>query len=60
MRTLAVIGGGTGSFHVLCGLRERPEVEVRSIVTRMDPGGDSGRLRDEALRVLVDDLLPTR
>lgn len=47
MRTLAVIGGGTGSFHVLSGLRERPEVEVRSIVTMMDSGGDSGRLRDE-------------
>lgn len=46
-RTLAVIGGGTGSFHVLSGLRHHPDLELRSIVTMMDSGGDSGRLRDE-------------
>jgi uncharacterized cofD-like protein len=46
-RSVAVIGGGTGSFHVLSGLREVPELEIRSIVTMMDSGGDSGRLRDE-------------
>ena len=46
-RVVAVIGGGTGSFHVLSGLRELPELEIRSIVTMMDAGGDSGRLRDE-------------
>lgn len=46
-RILAVIGGGTGSFHVLSGLRHHPELELRSIVTMMDSGGDSGRLRDE-------------
>ena len=46
-RSVAVIGGGTGSFHVLSGLRELPELEIRSIVTMMDAGGDSGRLRDE-------------
>jgi uncharacterized cofD-like protein len=46
-RSVAVIGGGTGSFHVLSGLRELPGLEIRSIVTMMDAGGDSGRLRDE-------------
>jgi uncharacterized cofD-like protein len=46
-RTVTVIGGGTGSFHVLSGLRRRSDVEIRSIVTMMDSGGDSGRLRDE-------------
>jgi uncharacterized cofD-like protein len=46
-RTVTVIGGGTGSFHVLTGLRELADLEVRSIVTMMDAGGDSGRLRDE-------------
>ena len=46
-RTVTVIGGGTGSFHVLTGLRELADLEVRSIVTMMDSGGDSGRLRDE-------------
>lgn len=46
-RAVTVIGGGTGSFHVLSGLRRRSEFEIRSIVTMMDSGGDSGRLRDE-------------
>jgi len=46
-RSVTVIGGGTGSFHVLTGLRARPGLEIRSIVTMMDSGGDSGRLRDE-------------
>ncbi|HEX5068253.1 MAG TPA: gluconeogenesis factor YvcK family protein [Myxococcota bacterium] len=46
-RTVTVVGGGTGSFHVLTGLRELAGLEVRSIVTMMDSGGDSGRLRDE-------------
>jgi uncharacterized cofD-like protein len=32
---------------VLTGLRELADVELRSIVTMMDAGGDSGRLRDE-------------
>ena len=42
-----VIGGGTGSFTLLTGLRSYRELDVRSIVTMMDSGGDSGRLRDE-------------
>jgi uncharacterized cofD-like protein len=44
-RKLVVIGGGTGSFAVLAGLRDAP-VELCSIVTMMDSGGDSGVLRD--------------
>ena len=48
-RAVVVIGGGTGSFHVLSGLRGLPGLEIRSIVTMMDAGGDSGRLRDEFL-----------
>ena len=41
-----VIGGGSGSFNILSGLRSRPDVELSSIVTMMDSGGDSGELRD--------------
>lgn len=44
---MTVLGGGTGSFSVLSGLVEIPHVHVRSIVSMMDSGGDSGRLRDE-------------
>ena len=46
-QTVTVIGGGTGSFTVLQGLRPHGELSVQSIVTVMDSGGDSGRLRDE-------------
>lgn len=44
---VAVIGGGTGSFSVLSGLGPYENLWVHSIVTMMDSGGDSGRLRDE-------------
>lgn len=46
-RRVTVIGGGTGSFNLLVGLRSEPGLSIRSIVTMMDSGGDSGRLRDE-------------
>lgn len=36
--SLVVIGGGTGSFSILSGLRNHP-VELSSIVTMMDSGG---------------------
>ena len=44
---VTVIGGGTGSFHLLSGLKPHRHIWVQSIVTMMDSGGDSGRLRDE-------------
>ncbi len=43
---LTIIGGGTGSFNLLSGLRGFVDLEIRSIVTMMDSGGDSGELRD--------------
>lgn len=46
-RTVTVIGGGTGSFNILTGLRLYEDLWIQSIVTMMDSGGDSGRLRDE-------------
>lgn len=46
-KLVTVIGGGTGSFNVLTGLRPYEDIWVQSIVTMMDSGGDSGRLRDE-------------
>lgn len=44
---VVVIGGGTGSFNVLSGLNPYENLGIQSIVTMMDSGGDSGRLRDE-------------
>ena len=43
---IVVVGGGTGSFNILSGLKKYP-VELVSIVTMMDSGGSSGILRDE-------------
>jgi len=43
---IVVIGGGTGTYTVLTGLREFP-VDLTAIVSMFDSGGSSGRLRDE-------------
>jgi uncharacterized cofD-like protein len=43
---IVVVGGGTGSHTVLTGLRRRL-VDVTAVVSVMDSGGSSGRLRDE-------------
>lgn len=46
MQKIVVIGGGTGTFAVLSGLKKYP-VDLTAVVTMMDSGGSSGRLRDE-------------
>jgi uncharacterized cofD-like protein len=43
---VVTIGGGTGQYALLTGLRDLP-VDLTAIVTMMDSGGSSGRLRDE-------------
>lgn len=43
---IVVIGGGTGSYNVLRGLKNFP-VDLTAVVTMMDSGGSTGRLRDE-------------
>ncbi|MEK7118331.1 MAG: gluconeogenesis factor YvcK family protein [Patescibacteria group bacterium] len=45
-KKVVVIGGGTGTFTVLSGLRRYP-VDLTAIVTMADDGGSTGRLRDE-------------
>ena len=46
MKKVVVIGGGTGTFVVLSGLKDYP-VELSVIVSMMDSGGSTGRLRDQ-------------
>jgi len=46
MKQVVVIGGGTGVFTVLTGLKEYP-LELTAIVTMADEGGSSGILREE-------------
>lgn len=45
-KRVVVIGGGTGTFTVLSGLKRYP-VDLTAIVTMADDGGSTGRLRDE-------------
>ncbi len=46
MKKIVVIGGGTGSFTVLRGLKKH-EVDLSAIVSMADDGGSTGILRDE-------------
>lgn len=46
MKKIVTIGGGTGSFMLLSGLREYP-VEITAVVSMADDGGSTGVLRDE-------------
>lgn len=43
---VVVIGGGTGTFVVLSGLKNEP-VDITAIISVADSGGSTGRLRDE-------------
>lgn len=52
---IVVIGGGTGSFVVLSGLRRYP-IDLTAIVTVADSGGSTGRLRSEFGFLPVGDL----
>lgn len=45
-KKIVTIGGGTGSFALLRGLKEYP-YDITAIVTMFDSGGSSGLLRDE-------------
>lgn len=45
-KKIVTIGGGTGGFVLLRGLREYP-YDITAVVTMFDSGGSSGVLRDE-------------
>jgi uncharacterized cofD-like protein len=46
MKSVVTIGGGTGQFTLLSGLKKYP-VRLTSIVSMVDDGGSTGVLRDE-------------
>lgn len=46
MKKVVTIGGGTGSFMLLSGLKKYP-IELSAIVSMADDGGSTGILRDE-------------
>lgn len=45
-KKIVTIGGGTGSFMLLSGLKKYP-VDISAIVSMADDGGSTGMLRDE-------------
>jgi uncharacterized cofD-like protein len=46
IKKVVTIGGGTGTFTVLSGLKKYP-LDLTAIISMADDGGSTGRLRDE-------------
>ena len=44
---IVTIGGGSGQFALLSGLRETMGTDITAVVSMVDSGGSTGRLRDE-------------
>jgi len=44
---IITIGGGTGQFTLLSALRELADIDITAIVSMVDSGGSTGKLRDE-------------
>jgi len=44
---IVTIGGGSGQFILLSGLRNLENAEIAAVVSMVDSGGSTGRLRDE-------------
>ncbi|MBT3177801.1 MAG: YvcK family protein [Desulfobacula sp.] len=46
-KEIVTIGGGSGQFILLSGLRDLKNIQTTAIVSMVDSGGSTGRLRDE-------------
>ncbi len=44
---ILTVGGGSGQFTLLSGLRDIEHIEITSVVSMADNGGSTGKLRDE-------------
>jgi uncharacterized cofD-like protein len=47
MKKIVTVGGGTGSYTILSGLKHLPDVSLTALVAMSDDGGSTGVLRDE-------------
>lgn len=47
MKRIVTIGGGTGQYALLTGLKTIPDLDITAVVTMADSGGSSGVLRTE-------------
>ncbi|MFC1621966.1 uridine diphosphate-N-acetylglucosamine-binding protein YvcK [Patescibacteria group bacterium] len=54
-KKVVVVGGGTGTYSVLSGLKKFP-LDITAIVGVTDSGGSTGRLRDEFGNLPIGDL----
>ncbi len=55
-KSVVVIGGGTGIYPTLRGLKKYKDIDVTAIITMADSGGSTGRLRDEFGQLPVGDV----
>lgn len=56
-KNIVVIGGGTGTYNLLQGLKAYADtVNITAVVTMADSGGSTGRLRDEFGQLPVGDV----
>lgn len=55
-KSVVVIGGGTGIYPTLRGLKKYKEIDVTAIITMADSGGSTGQLRDEFGQLPVGDV----
>lgn len=47
MKNIVTVGGGTGSYTVLSGLKNLENISITALVSMADDGGSTGVLRDE-------------
>ena len=47
MKNIVTVGGGTGSYTILSGLKHVPNISITALVSMADNGGSTGVLRDE-------------
>lgn len=47
VKNIVTVGGGTGSYTVLSGLKHIPNISLKALVSMADDGGSTGVLHDE-------------
>lgn len=47
MKKVVTVGGGTGSYVILSGLKHLENISISALVSMADSGGSTGMLRDE-------------
>ncbi len=54
---VVTIGGGSGQYALLSGLKHLDDIRISAVVSMMDSGGSTGRLRDELGTLPPGDIL---